>query len=426
MTRLRWLVQLVIRPKRLAAGAGGWTLGRAWAVHLFGLALGVIAGGIDWVWWMSAHSPETVKDVVAGVATPWALAWALAGFVAIEVGAFLAGAWWSAWGAGDEKASASVMGSVKRLLALTPHAVVVSFLVWWVVLSVNPWSFGMDWRVLELLQQVAALALTVYFAWLTAAVMSPNRATPRCRVPACCEGCGYRLTGLAKGATCPECGKPAAESLRDDLRPGLWRPRGAGGWPGGRFAGLRCFFRPMRCGSAVRVFDDRRRCGVKVLGSMAGTVGVIVSAVFTIFVMVALIGGGLGVGGDELFWVLAGGAIAGSWVAVLAFVILLGTASLSGWAAGRGVARNLMPASMQIAARMSVAFPAYAAVYALYVAIWVALEVAGIDPFDRLFSMGIAGPLAGFGLFFGPHVLFVIAWTTQLARATRAARYANV
>jgi len=37
-----------------------------------------------------------------------------------------------------------------------------------------------------------------------------------------CEGCGYRLKALSRQGSCPECGKPIAQSIDQHRRPPAW------------------------------------------------------------------------------------------------------------------------------------------------------------------------------------------------------------
>ena len=421
--RWSWWWRLLLWPRRVAGEAGRWSLGRAWAVHALGLAIGAS-------WSVGVMLIETGGAALRRYETLVAAAIVL---VLVELALVAGAAWNAAWGAGDETPRRSLLGALKRMMALSPHLALVGCvtglaMVWAVERLVNP--VGVP------LLGVAILGLHYYAVWMLLSVLSAGRSGARARWPGRCEGCNYALVELGLDDHCPECGRAVRDSLGAEVRPGLWRGAGrraareAGLGVGrrlgrGAFASLRCFFRPRACGATVRLFDPSQRTGRCVAGSIALFILAVAGSLLALILTVSLSQGTHWDAGDAL-WVMVLCVTWGGGLGIVVLGVILGTASLSGWAAGRPLGRNLMPASVQIAAAMSGAFAWWALLYAAGVGAMMLASERGLDLMETMRLLGIDPRYGVTLLVLGPHGLFVILWTAQLARATRAARYSNV
>ncbi|MGD8452305.1 MAG: hypothetical protein PVJ57_10845 [Phycisphaerae bacterium] len=136
--------------------------------------------------------------------------------------------WLLAWGLLPLVASASkrrrAFGRALKLvlwssLAIVPCAAGVLALI--VLVREMPDS-GFDE---DLLVVLAAVASAVYWLhlllWLGSRVHWLDQDGDE-RRPACCDGCGYRLTGLPTDGRCPECGLEVAASLPGTRQPPAW------------------------------------------------------------------------------------------------------------------------------------------------------------------------------------------------------------
>jgi hypothetical protein len=423
MGSIRWVAELLVLPRRLASGAAAWPWWRAWAAHLTGLALGFV-GVVTWGWAVGVGGFADLAEVLFAPAT---LAGLALGLVLTEASIVVAGAWNAAWGAGDERASASVAASIKKLMALTPHAAVVTLVTLLVGrlytghLEVSGKAYSDAHQALGVL---ALMGVHLYFLALLLAVLAAGRASARCRWPPGCEGCNYALVEVDPAGACPECGCDVERSLGESVRPGLW-----GGPLTGPLSSLRCLFAAQRYGREIRLFDHRQKIGPRIAVSLGQFIAVIVGLVVFAVVLENLRWAD-GVRASEVFEAALFGLVFATGLAALVLTIITGTASLSGWAAGRGLKRNLMPAAMQLAARMSGGFAWHAAAFGLYVIAMSSLEWAGVDLFellsDAMRAAGIDIVWIRLLLIFGPHIAFLLLWTAQLARGVRAARFANV
>lgn len=407
-----WLLQLVIRPHRVAADAAAWPWPTAWGVHLAGLVLGValmvpLVAFID-----DSTSTEVFHEFFTGEAIA---GWSVA-FVLLEGCYVLAGAWTSSWGAGDEKCSQSVFAAMKRLWALTPHLMLVGVACGWCATRygeiMKPWN---EWWVFA--AWVGYLAVSYYALGTTLAVLSAGRSSERTRWPACCEGCNYALVNPCFEEHCPECGLEVWKSLDHRVRGGLWQK-----WRAWSLISLRCFLHPRECGRAVRLFDDRSRVERRMWVSLGQFVcGSVLGVLFTVLLVSSVLNEQF----DDWLALLVGSALWSAGIALFLGIVVIGTASLSGWAAGRSVQRNLMPAAIQLAARMS-------GIWVLFVWIYLGmftLIVIGeyLDWFPHWGEFGfVRSAFFWLLVLFGPVVLFLLLWTVQLSRATRAARFSNV
>lgn len=426
--RRRWItrgVSLLIAPHVIARGAAAWPLGVAWGVHVLGVVIALGGGSALGLLWLRYEDPGAHDRILEAVTSIETAVVVLAGLAIFEAAMVVAAAWCAAWGAGDESASASVSAALKRMFALTPHAaaVWVAGLTAYAVLDGRAW-FRPD--IEGALDAAAWLSVAMYLVWTTLIVLGAGRSAPRCAWPPRCEACGYTLIGLARDAACPECGESAARSLDASTRPGLWRRGGPDGKAGRGLvtSWLGSFVHCVAAGRRVRLFDAERRITHRFAWSLAAIVA-------------STVGFGLAMemyhetryrSGPAMSDFVEVGLAAfafGLAIAGLAMAVMVGTASLSGWAAGRGAKRNLMPASIQLAAKMS---PAFAAAYALFLLYFGMVVIADPDDLFRALSrtLGVDLAVAAMGVIFGPAVVFLLLWTAQLAKATRAARHANL
>lgn len=415
-----WLLHLLFGPRRVAARAASWSWLLAWCVHALGLAIG---GGALFGWTMVDEQISAVELANELSATPQ-LVDVLMRLVWIEIGFLVLGVGAAAWGAGSEKCSRSVAAAVKRLFALTPHVGVLFGVAWWL----GWWYFGywLDSRgeVYEVVGVLAVMGLVYYVAALWLSVVSAGRSRPRCRWPAQCEGCNYSLMHLDEAANCPECGLPVVRSRNAETRPGLWS-----GWRAGRLRShsLWCLIHPALCGRAVQLFDPRQRPGRCLGRSVAGFGATVTAGMFLLVALNDSYSSYPMMENEGWVFVLGICLVYAGGIGLLVTAIELATASLIGWSAGRGVQRNLMPAALQLAVRMSGAWSFAAIAYMMGVGVLMLATLEwGFDLRAWSLSLGMDPNAMVFLLIFGPPLLFLLLWTVQLARATRAARFSNV
>lgn len=140
-----------------------------------------------------------------------------------------------AWAARYEPILHSYRRSITRWLIITPHitamiTAVVIVQIWLTkAVSLARASHHAYWQMEEeewyIRHHESILVFLWCFAgmWLLFAIISgfnARRAIYQCRWPACCETCGYSLTGIRDDQMCPECGAPSSDSRSWDLRPG--------------------------------------------------------------------------------------------------------------------------------------------------------------------------------------------------------------
>ena len=414
---LVWLLQLFFWPRRVAAGAAAWSWPTAWGVHLAGLVMGCAV----LFHWTTVEDRVYTSRLFYRLTDTQALVGVLSSLLSIEFGFFVVGLGAAAWGAGDEKCSRSIAAATKRLFALTPHLALVGgallWVVWWFYEVIN----HHDIYDLEMFGPLVVMAVIYYAVVLMLTTIAAGRSRSRCRWPAQCEGCNYSLMHLDSSGCCPECGLPVERSRSPEVRQGLWRNRSYAPW-----VSLWCLFHPMRCGAEVQLFDPRKCLGRCFVVSLVWVAFIVATGIVLIWVLQVTLSDYFSMDSEDWFFIVMFSVMDAGVICLFVLLVTLGTASLSGWAAGRGVKRNLMLAAMQLAARMSGAWCFLVLFYLCEVAVILVAEERGSDLDDWARAMGWDAEVLAVLISLGPGVLFLLLWTVQLARATRAARFSNV
>lgn len=336
------------------------------------------------------------------------------------------------WAARPERVTDSFVRSLRRVWLLTPFAATV-----WLVLGV--WVVGsvrldaLDaWEGLS--QMAGVTAILSIALWTAMRAISVGRGAAgcesggdACRWPAGCEACGYTLAASAGQATCPECGLPVAESLRDNPRVGTpWaRRREVGRLRGWAATWFDAVFRPRRLGRRLQLLSrDTGRgslltiaLGLQLLIGWAGSLGVIFATRLAWgdgrtfnrvhWVEMSAIGGGVGL--------VTMGAACG---------ILLASASFVGTLVGSRAERNLLPAAMQASCCLGGLLAAWAVVG------WIVLAglmyLSWTRQLDAIAaSLGADQDTLGMAVFGILGLIALAHWLSTHGRIVRAARYAN-
>ncbi|GMU25003.1 MAG: hypothetical protein AMXMBFR13_50740 [Phycisphaerae bacterium] len=194
----------------------------------------------------------------------------------------------------------------------------------------------------------------IWLMWALYRGLGTRGPIPPIKRPPLCEACGYNLTGMLMEARCPECGEPVADSLGPQVRPGPpWataRGRGTAAWLS---AWWQCtvdpIIRPARFGRQVQVSSSTIRHRSFLLVNM---IPMAVAGAFALIgCYVADMHRSPLVSDPELAYLGAPASAIGS--ATTGLTLLVIAAALVGWSVGKVHGRNLMPASMQIAAYLS-------------------------------------------------------------------------
>lgn len=265
----------------------------------------------------------------------------------------------------------------------------------------------------------------IWLLWALYRGVGARHPTPPIERPPLCEACGYNLTGMTMESRCPECGEAVADSLGPHVRPGPpWesaRGRGAAVWLS---AWWRCtvdpVIRPHRFGRQVQVGSSTIRHRSFLLVNM---IPMALAGAF------ALIGCYIAdfhrsplLSDPELAYLGAPASAIGS--AATGLTLLVIAAALVGCPVGQGQGRNLMPASMQIAAYLSgylaICFVASAALAIAMVAV---ADQRLLMPLQR--SIQIDDELLAFLGWMIPTAAMLLYGLVLLWKGTAAARFAN-
>ncbi len=268
-------------------------------------------------------------------------------------------------------------------------------------------------------------AIFVSISWLfwalLRAVGAPRSTVPIVRPPRCDE-CGYNLTTIPLEGRCPECGDPVATSLGPDARPGTdWqRRRGVGrvvGW-------LECFigavFRSKQLGRRIRTIEpgtDHRLFQLLHLPVFALLGAALVLAVFDVDF-------GRGPKESDISVVAVAVPGMGQVAALCPVVIALLGAGLVGVVLSYRAERNLLPASMQIAAYLM----GFLIVWGLFAVMTFVMTItfANDGRYDELATMlRINAGFLSLWCWLLPNGVWGGYFLILIARGTRAARYAN-
>ncbi|MCZ6682146.1 MAG: hypothetical protein O7B26_03115 [Planctomycetota bacterium] len=239
--------------------------------------------------------------------------------------------------------------------------------------------------------------------------------------PPTCEWCGYDLTGTANDGRCPECGRAVRDSLGVHVRAGApWQCRNKSGlivsWIACAWQG---FNRPSTIGRNLRTrrsTRDHRRF-------LLGFVPIMATVCFAGVIACSLADNSFAFNqayDDVVFWGV--GPVSAGIGCSFVFLLPLGTAVVAAvWLRIR-TGRNLLSASIQVAA--------YAAGYVVLIAlvlfsclcVVITLEGA-FREWGRVFR--IDDDILVFGALATPVAMCLFLYLVQVVRGSAAARYAN-
>ncbi len=263
----------------------------------------------------------------------------------------------------------------------------------------------------------------VWFLWALYRASGTRLPSPPIVRPPTCEFCGYNLQGTPADTRCSECGEPVVRSLGPEVRPGTcWEHRGDLGrvraW--GRCA-LQAVFDPKAVGRSIRVATAgraHRRFALYPLVSIWLAYYLMMLAAYAIdqeknpFIAER----------GNVAWLVA--PMAGSTMAVFAFMGGLMVAGILGMIRSLQVSRNLLSAAGQLACYLT----GYLAVWSWFSAALAVLAMYAIK--QGLFEAGqelcgIEGAMLARFFWVGPQLPWLAGYVLLLWRGITGAQYAN-
>jgi len=279
----------------------------------------------------------------------------------------------------------------------------------------RPWYVNYDGEVMT----YSCFAVATWFLWALFRSVGARRAGPPIERPPLCESCGYNLTAAPLDGRCSECGQPVAMSLGPDVRPGVaWQRRHEIGlWRAGRQCAEGAVFRPTSFGRQIQLSadgsDHRRFLVLHIpLFFLVGAFGILLFAVIDFR--------GSPFREPEIVYIIA--PLLGYISALLLLIIVLGTAWLVALYHRFVDGRNLLNASMQMAAYLS----SYLVVCGLISALFAAVMGELRPIFQALRDLtGIAWEALAFLAWSLVTAVWVVGYVSLVRRGTAATRFAN-
>jgi hypothetical protein len=290
--------------------------------------------------------------------------------------------------------------------------------------SWQQWRMTQPWPIRHE-EQLAIIVGCLGAAWWLAALLLAvgiRRDLASEQQPGLCLWCGYDLHTMPLDSRCPECGQAVADSLGDHAQPGAaWENIDRAGRVSSWWHTWRLALKdPVTFGRSLRLGgfrDDHRTFLLLHLPAIffTGAAGLASGALFN------APPGDIARDWAILFLIMA--IFAGACVLGTVLVVC-GSASLVGWILSLQARRNLLPASMQVAAYLTSYLVAWAFFGAALINAVIHLNVTGM--------MGVAQDLTGihadflsFITIFGSNLMCGLAYLWIVARGTKAARHAN-
>jgi len=260
---------------------------------------------------------------------------------------------------------------------------------------------------------------------LLRAIGAPRELSPTIRPPTC-EFCGYNLTGAAVDRECPECGRPAIDSLGPDARPGTPIDRAAKGnrlsawWK----CGIEAIRRPRRFGQLIQVNQPSRQyrwCLAALL--LAGVLAAAPTFVASLWIQFRNVDEDLySFLGKEFLTIGMPAASISSAVCMVGVVLLV--AAIVGWIMSWRTGRNLLPAAMQMQAHLCLFMIFWIPVGCAWTLLTFFLEAGQV--FDTLGqTLFIDWDLLEFLFWLVPVAAWLLLDGVLLWKGVAAARYAN-
>ncbi|NBC11719.1 MAG: hypothetical protein GVY24_08340 [Planctomycetes bacterium] len=391
----------------------------AWAESLSGSGF---AGILEELWGFYEdlareieRRPGTLLAVVTG---------ALVTFAFIEVVTLLVAWNMTAWNARAEPFGRSFRRSLARTWLITPHAVVYivaysGLIIWldreyWYTEHQVPWLI----RNSEILITLNWCFLTLLLIVTISRAFASGRWGAIGLWPTGCEGCGYNLVGLPKDGSCPECGKPRVESTTRSTRDRNLNQSGTnvtlGDW---LWCSAMAIARPTALGCRLRTLSPTRGRGMFLLLNLT-LVAAVATIGCTLLYILAMIENHHPDAEDIVPFLLNA-----SISALIAWMIMLASASVVGTSARIGTKRNLLPLAMQGSLCLGGMLAIWTAIgWCVVVALYVLFDIIELRPRQ---AWGFDREVFFFTAMLGTPVLMLLSYLYWLGRITWAGRYAN-